>query len=389
MTFAFLLNEYRSYGGVQRDCVGLAKVCVGRGHRVCLLTRRWSGEVLEHPGIAVTLLGTRGFSNRRRDAHFIEGARAWLRGHAVDLAVGFLEMPGLDVYFAADPCYEAKARRLRRRWYRWTRRYRLLSEREKQVFQRGRKTEVLLLHPGEVEVYADLYGTERSRLHVLPPGIRRVDASEAGRSEARASVRVEFGVGEDTLIALLVGSGFRTKGLDRVLRAVAGLPDEMRRQILLLVAGQDNERPFARLAKRLGIAERVRFLGGRSDAGRLMEASDLLLHPAYSENTGTVLLEALVRGLPVVASAVCGFAPHVKASGGGVVIPEPFDQAVFTREVARLLGDAGHRGQLSAAGIDYGHHQDLYSCHARAADLLERFAAEKGEGRKSQSRGLT
>lgn len=385
MTFAFLLNEYRSYGGVQRDCVALARVCAERGHRIRIVTRRWSGEVLEHPGISVVLLGTRGFSNRRRDENFIRDARAWVRERSPDLSVGFLKMPGLDAYFAADPCYEAKVRRLEPPWYRWTRRYQLLRQRERSVFLRGGDTEVLLLHPGEVAIYGDLYGTERRRLHVLPPGIRRAAPSAATRSEARASVGQEVGLKADSLFLLLVGSGFRTKGLDRVLHAMAGLPEEVRRRSRLLVAGQDNARPFARLAKRLGLGDRVRFLGGRSDVGRLMEGGDLLVHPAYSENTGTVLLEALVRGLPVVASGVCGFAAHVERSGGGVVIPEPFDQAVFTSELAGLLGDERGRGKLSAAGLDYGRSQDLYSCHERAADLLEQFAAAKSG--ESVSRG--
>ena len=63
---------------------------------------------------------------------------------------------------------------------------------------------------------------------------------------------------------------------------------------------------FKRLAKKLDLTHQVQFLGGRDDIPRFLFAADLLVHPAYNENTGTVLLEALVAGLPVVTTPTCG-----------------------------------------------------------------------------------
>jgi UDP-glucose:(heptosyl)LPS alpha-1,3-glucosyltransferase len=105
-----------------------------------------------------------------------------------------------------------------------------------------------------------------------------------------------------------------------------------------------------------------------------MLGSDLLLHPAYSENTGTVIVEALVHGLPVIASAVCGFSTHIRASKGGLVMEEPFVQEAFDQTVLSLLSDAPRRNEMRRAGSDYGVSQDLYSCHQRAVDVLETIA---------------
>ena len=88
------------------------------------------------------------------------------------------------------------------------------------------------------------------------------------------------------MMLLFVGSGFKTKGLDRCLTALAALPDGVRDRTRLIVVGQDNTVPFERIARSYGIAEKVRFLGGRSDIPDLLAAGDLLVHPAYSENTG-------------------------------------------------------------------------------------------------------
>src|SRR5690606_4083853 len=119
--------------------------------------------------------------------------------------------------------------------------------------------------------------------------------------------RQEFSLREDDLLLVQIGSGFKTKGVDRSLRAVAALPRELKKHTRLFIIGQDDPKPFQLQAKTLGISGQVEFLKGRSDVPRFLLGADLLIHPAYNENTGTVLLEALVSGLPVLVTDVCGY----------------------------------------------------------------------------------
>ncbi|XNM52069.1 glycosyltransferase [Escherichia coli] len=58
----------------------------------------------------------------------------------------------------------------------------------------------------------------------------------------------------------------------------------------------------------------------------LMAAADLLLHPAYQEAAGIVLLEAITAGLPVLTTAVCGYAHYIVDANCGEAIAEPFRQ---------------------------------------------------------------
>src|SRR4051812_37930398 len=67
---AFLLFDYFPFGGLQRDCIAIAKLCAQRGHDVKILTRTWRGETI--PGLEVQLFGRKGFSNPTRN-------RYWLR----------------------------------------------------------------------------------------------------------------------------------------------------------------------------------------------------------------------------------------------------------------------------------------------------------------------
>jgi UDP-glucose:(heptosyl)LPS alpha-1,3-glucosyltransferase len=98
--------------------------------------------------------------------------------------------------------------------------------------------------------------------------------------------------------------------------------------------------------------------------------ADLLVHPAYNENTGTVLLEALVAGLPVLCSAVCGYAHYIDQAAGGRVIPEPFSQATMDDFLQKMLVDREQRAAWQRNALAWAESADIYSNAERAADVI-------------------
>ena len=134
-------------------------------------------------------------------------------------------------------------------------------------------------------------------------------------------------------------------------------------------------RTFRAQARALGLGDRVSLLRGRSDILRFLLGADLLIHPAYNENTGTVLLEALVAGLPVLTTAVCGYAHYISDADAGLVVPEPFEQAALDQRLARMLSDAQARQDWHRRALAYAGHADIYSNAERAADVILRDAA--------------
>jgi UDP-glucose:(heptosyl)LPS alpha-1,3-glucosyltransferase len=108
----------------------------------------------------------------------------------------------------------------------------------------------------------------------------------------------------------------------------------------------------------------------------LLLAADLLVHPARSEAAGMVLLEALVAGLPVVVSGVCGYAGHIAAAGAGIVLPEPFSEVGFDKALTRALAP-NFRERCRANGLAYAARTDLYSMHDTAAGLIEQALRRK------------
>ena len=368
MQLAFCLYKYFPFGGLQRDFLRIALACQQRGHAIRVYTLEWRGEVPS--GFEVICVPVRALSNARRYAKFTDWVAQDLQVRPADRVVGFNKMPGLDVYFAADPCYEEKAQTLRNPLYRFSGRYRHFSAYERAVFSPGSRTEILMISQLQQPFFEKHYATPAERFHLLPPGISPDRRAPANAAEIRAEFRREFQLADSGLLLLQVGSGFKTKGLDRSLKALASLPEALQKRTRLIAIGQDEPTGFQRMARALGVAEHVSILPGRSDIPRFMLGADVLVHPAYNENTGTVLLEALVAGLPVLVTAVCGYAHYVAEADGGRVLEEPFAQQRMDETLAAMLADPAARARWSANALDFAEVADIYSNAEHAADVI-------------------
>jgi UDP-glucose:(heptosyl)LPS alpha-1,3-glucosyltransferase len=371
MRLAFALFKVFPYGGLQKDMLAIASACLDRGHEVTVYCREWQGPVAIS-GLEVEIIPVRAYSNHRRDQAFAESLATVLAREDYAAVVGFNKMPGLDIYYAADTCYLAKLTEERSFLSRLTPRFRLYSAFEAAVFTGA--TQILMISGREIGVFRHYYQTPANRFHLLPPGIRRDRVMPPDYVEQRRQFREHWQLAPGQKLVLMVGSGFRTKGLDRAIAAIAALPPGQRERSLLFVVGQDSSAGFERQARRAGIADRVRFLQGRDDIPAFLWGADVLIHPARRENTGTVLLEAMVAGLPVLTTDACGYAHYVEDNSMGVVLPSPFEQSALNTALARLL--FGPAENWVERGRHFADEADIFSMTTRAAELIETLAAQ-------------
>ena len=101
-------------------------------------------------------------------------------------------------------------------------------------------------------------------------------------------------------------------------------------------------------AKRLGLGDRVLFLGHRRDVPAVLAALDLFVQPSLYEGFGLSLLEAMAAGLPIVASRVGGIPELLEDGRTGLLVP-PQDPAALARAILRLLRDRDLAQRLSGA----------------------------------------
>ena len=374
MNLCFLIYHYFPYGGQQRDFMRIASSCLEHGHQVTVFTLRWQGEVPDQ--MKVNLVPVKSARRLKLYQHFSEWVEEKIQAESFDLVIGFNKMPNLDVYFAADSCFAEKAENQRGAYYKFTPRYRHFMAFEKAVFGSGSRTQVMVLSELQRKAYTDYYPDCEARLHEVPPGIGEDRRGGSRDPQLRESIRTELSIAADEKLLLQVGSGFKIKGVDRALHALASLPESLRTQCRYVLVGQGKPSRFLRLARKLGLGNRVVVLDGRDDIPRFFAGADLLLHPAYQESAGYTLLEAAIAGLPVLTTASCGYAFHIEQAGAGEVCAEPFQQKELNQRLQSMLERLGE-ADWSQNGLAYGKNPALYSLGKVAVEFIEKFARAK------------
>lgn len=163
---------------------------------------------------------------------------------------------------------------------------------------------------------------------------------------ARTRVRQELGVAPDTVAIVIVSRLVRHKGYPELLAAMQHVPGAE-----LWVVGErlgsdhgaDMEPLFATAGPWL------RRLGYRTDVAAVLAAADIFVLPSHFEGLPMSVIEAMLTGLPVVATDISGPREQVVAGETGLLVP-PATVAPLTAALGRLVGDAGLRAAMGAAG---------------------------------------
>ena len=339
-----------------------------RGHKVTIFC---ATSDMQPDAIPIVTLPVRTFSNHARNLAFA-GALSKATAGKFDVVVGFNKMPFLDVLYCADPPIPKPI------WRYLSPRIRGYERLDRTCFAENSTTRLLLLASFQKQQYIDHYGTPADRMVVLPPTLEKTRILTADdRGKARAEVRKRFALDHDALVWLFLGRYPKSKGLDRVIRALKTVP-EARCVCIGFDRSAFRSSGLEQLARQLKVMDRLILLGrcDDDDIPRMIAAADVLVHPSRKDVTGTVILEAIGNGLPVVTSEVCGYSTHVQQSAAGVVIREPFDETQFQAalKVAKspaVLSD-WHQGALR-----YGAHADLYSGLDTAVEEIEQVGLRK------------
>jgi len=206
-----------------------------------------------------------------------------------------------------------------------------------------RRCDYLIGNTRAIVDYAIANGWPHNRISYLPNFVPDARA-EMGSPAAAAGRR------ERRPLALALGRLHPNKGFDLLLEALAAT-----REVSLWIAGEGPLRPrLERLATRLGIADRVRFLGWREDVPRLLAAADLLVCPSLHEPLGNVVIEAWSAGLPVVATSSDGPAGLIQDGESGILVPLPAAPGggaeALAKAIERVCADSALRARLGSAG---------------------------------------
>ncbi len=165
------------------------------------------------------------------------------------------------------------------------------------------------------------------------------------KGDAQPVPRAELDTPDGVPLLLGMGRLHPSKAHDVSLKALVRLPEAF-----LWIAGSGpSEGELKTLAQELGVADRVRFLGWRSDAGSLYRTADICVFPSRYEPLGNTVIQAWAYGLPVVAAASKGPASLIRDGEDGRLVPID-DADALASAVRRLIDDPQSGAKLAAAG---------------------------------------
>jgi glycosyltransferase involved in cell wall biosynthesis len=162
---------------------------------------------------------------------------------------------------------------------------------------------------------------------------------------AGAALRAEEGIAPGDVVAVFVDQDHRPlKGLDVAIEGLAAAADRGGPDLLLVLGARNDA--CAGLAGRLGVADRVRFLGYRRDVERVYQAADLFVLPTVYEAFCRAAHEAAACGIPIVATPVSGLRELIGPGDAGVAVAR--EPGAVAAALVRLGGDAGLRARMGA-----------------------------------------
>jgi UDP-glucose:(heptosyl)LPS alpha-1,3-glucosyltransferase len=313
------------HGGVETATSGLLGALLAHGHEV---HRAGPGRQAQHAGVTDHELWMPPLPSPFRALALVAVAARIARSGRWDVVQSHERTLTQDVYRAGEGCHRgyleamgpAPSRRLH---------HRVMLALERRVF--ARTPEIVAISRAGADEIARLYGVPCARLSVVYNGVDLERFHPRLHAAQRPAARAEAGVPADAWLVLFAGSGFERKGLDVAIRALALLPDDHSR---LVVIGRGDAARYRTLAREAGVADRLVWLGVRADIERWYAAADVLVLPTRYEPFGNVHLEALATGLPVVTSRVAGGAEVVDATCGAAVDPRAPQE--FAAAIGRL-----------------------------------------------------
>lgn len=189
-------------------------------------------------------------------------------------------------------------------------------------------------------------GIDRSAIRLIPSAVD----GELFRPDAAARARLleRFDLPEGAFILATAAQLIARKGQDFVLDIAAHLQSRRPEFRWLLFGRGPGRARLERRARRLGLGDTLRFCGFVTDWCQVLPGLDLLLHPARREGLGSVVLEAMSAGVPVLASAVGGLVDVVETGADGRLLP-PDDTQAWTAAIVELADDTRQRRRLGEA----------------------------------------
>ena len=372
-------------GGCETYISDLSRRLVSDGYRVHLLACDWDASALPE-SMRFHRLDVGKSPRFLKPWRFARACEAALAKLPHDVSVGFDKTWGQDILYPQGGLHTASAVHNKLKFRSPV--ARALASAAKWLdpaawsFARLERRQYLAGEPSTVVVNSEMVRGHFGRhLGIPPERIRLIHSAidpsrfdDPDRDRKRQAFRESLGVGEGTTLGLFVAMNYRLKGLTPLIHGLARVSRDS--GVSLAVVGHPKFARYERLAQRLGVADRIHFVGFRRDPKEAYFASDFLVHPTFYDPCSLVVLEALACGLPVITSRHNGASELLDPPKDGLVVQDPHDAEELGTALASM-GDGEAMRSRSVAARAAGRRWTFEQHYAALTDLFREVAGRR------------
>lgn len=319
-------------GGAERYCVNLSRQLLKLGHDVSFVGEGIADELSDElPFFPVRVQSS---TSSARNRSFAENCGKVIAGQKFDIAYGLGRSLGVDLFRVTERLQSHWLNvHYRNRAHRFLQqlnpRHRTLIELERTICQSPHTRRIVTISSVDGALLQRYYDVPPEKICTIYNGVD-IDHFHPRTQQFSAEVRREWGIGEHDPLITFASMDFAGKGLRTILESLRAARNQ---EIQLLVLGRGPQRKFARLAKRLGVANRVTFAGRQDKIERFYAAGDLMVLPTIYEPFPNVVVESMACGVPAITTATAGGADMIDEGTTGYLLPDSW----AVRELAERL----------------------------------------------------
>jgi UDP-glucose:(heptosyl)LPS alpha-1,3-glucosyltransferase len=339
MKIALVHKRLDLNGGTERDLFQTAEGLRNLGHEVHLFCSEYGVDPPR--GVVVHCVPIIPLGRTVRLWSFAWFAPRTIKKAGCEVVVSFGRLLRQDVLRSGGGTHRGFLERLgieggaRRRFWQWISIYhRSLLALERRQYRESGSAKIIAVSE---EVKRDIvahYSVPAEKIVVIYNGVDQNRFHPARRAEVRQSVREHWKIPLEAPLVLFVGSGFRRKGLDRIISIwkSPGL-----QHVFLLVVGDDTRIGRYRSWANTVAPGRILFAGRRNDVENYYASADVVVLPAVQEAFGNVVIEGLASGLPVLVSRDVGAAELLQGKLAQGIVNQVDDPKELEEKILLLL----------------------------------------------------
>jgi len=228
------------------------------------------------------------------------------------------------------------------------------------------------------KILADEYGIT-AQITAVPTGLKLAQYEIADGRAARQA----RGWGDDAVL-ISVGRLAKEKNWDTLIKAVTQVMKNRDRVRLVLIGDGDERSNLEKLARRLGIADRVEFTGSipHDEVVANLKGADLFCFASITETQGLVTMEAMASGLPVVAVDATGTSDVVEHGQDGLLTEN--DSHALAQAIERMLDDEALRARFVEASLERAKSLSIEAMAQRLIGVYHQAIEDQKAGRRVQ-----